>query len=116
MLAEAEARGASGGELDELEAGWMAKHELVTFDQGLSRSSAYWGKVNSDIVMSVFSFSFFLAVKKELDTIGKGFVWDDYKKAVDGKSNAQARLVAREFLGRDIFWDWDCKFIAVFAA
>lgn len=62
----------------------------------------------SDIVV-------FSAVKKELDAIGKGSVWDDYKKAVDGKSNAQARFVAREFLGKDIFWDWDCELIAIFA-
>lgn len=49
-----------------------------------------------------------VAVQKELDVVGKNSAWDDYKKAVDGKSNAQARLVAREILGKDIFWDWDC--------
>ncbi|GJJ09939.1 hypothetical protein Clacol_004163 [Clathrus columnatus] len=81
LLAEAEIRGASGDELDAIEAEWMEKHQLVTFDQ---------------------------AVQKEIDVAGKGATaWDEYKKAVDGKSNSEARLVAREILGKDVFWDWD---------
>lgn len=35
VLADAEARGASGAEVDQLEADWTASHELCTFGQGL---------------------------------------------------------------------------------
>lgn len=52
MLAEAEARGASGGELDEIEAGWMADHELVTFDQGLS--CGFFHHVGGGYLISLF--------------------------------------------------------------
>ena len=32
-----------------------------------------------------------------------------YREAVDGKSNADARDVAKDILGENIFWDWDRK-------
>jgi isocitrate lyase len=34
VLAEAEARGASGAEVDKLEKEWTDSHEMCTFDQG----------------------------------------------------------------------------------
>jgi isocitrate lyase len=34
VLADAEARGASGPEVDKLEKEWMDSHEICTFDQG----------------------------------------------------------------------------------
>lgn len=40
VLANAEARGKIGPEIDHLEAEWMAQHELCTFDQGASSSVA----------------------------------------------------------------------------
>lgn len=35
VLADAEARGATGAEIDGLEKQWMERHKLVTFDQGM---------------------------------------------------------------------------------
>lgn len=39
VLQEAEAVGKSGKEIDRIEAAWMASHELVTFNEGVSQSS-----------------------------------------------------------------------------
>lgn len=36
VLSDAEARGASGAEVDQLEKEWTEKHEMCTFDQGKS--------------------------------------------------------------------------------
>lgn len=35
-----------------------------------------------------------------------------YLEAVHGKSNADARDVAKDILGENIFWDWDRKLLA----
>ena len=34
-------------------------------------------------------------------------VFDKYKQAVIGKSNFEARQIARQAVGHDIYWDWD---------
>lgn len=34
-------------------------------------------------------------------------VFDQYKRAVIGKSNFEARQIAREVVGHDVYWDWD---------
>jgi isocitrate lyase len=39
VLQEAEAAGKSGKEINEIEATWMASHELVTFEEGALRFS-----------------------------------------------------------------------------
>jgi isocitrate lyase len=36
-------------------------------------------------------------------------VFEQYKNAVVGKSNFEARQIAREAVGHDIHWDWDCE-------
>ena len=30
-----------------------------------------------------------------------------YREAADGKSNADARDIAKDILGETIYWDWD---------
>lgn len=39
VLSDAEIRGASGADVDQLEQQWTASHEMCTFDQGLNMSS-----------------------------------------------------------------------------
>ena len=39
---------------------------------------------------------------------GKKAAYDGYLKAVSGKSNSEARIVAQDILGEPVFWDWDC--------
>lgn len=33
--------------------------------------------------------------------------FDQYKSLVEGKSNTEARGIARDLLGKDVWWDWD---------
>lgn len=46
-------------------------------------------------------------MRRELEAAGKASVFDDYKASVSGSSNSEARLAARNILGKDVFWDWD---------
>jgi isocitrate lyase len=39
----------------------------------------------------------------------KDAAYGHYLTAVAGKSNNEARLIAKDVLGEDIFWDWDRK-------
>ncbi|KDR85654.1 hypothetical protein GALMADRAFT_234647 [Galerina marginata CBS 339.88] len=83
VLAEAEARGATGAEVDLLEEEWTESHEMCTFNQ---------------------------AVEKEINRSNihdKEGAWEAYLSAVSGRSNAIACSVAAEMLGREVFWDWD---------
>jgi len=99
ILSEADARGASGAEVDSLETGWTSQNELVTFDEGLSY-------IIGEILVS---YSLVTAVRRELEAAGKVSAFDEYKSLAGGKSNPEARVAARQILGKDIFWDWDCK-------
>jgi len=79
-IGEAEKSGASGAEIDALEAEWTSRNKLVTFDE---------------------------AVKNELEIAGKISAWKEYSSLASGRSNAEAREAARKVLRKDIFWDWD---------
>jgi isocitrate lyase len=39
----------------------------------------------------------------------KDAAYTHYLTAVAGKSNNEARLIAKDVLGDDVFWDWDRK-------
>ncbi|GLB35716.1 putative isocitrate lyase PEP mutase superfamily, isocitrate lyase family protein [Lyophyllum shimeji] len=81
VLSEAEARGATGAEVDQLEKDWTASHEMVTFDQ---------------------------AVKKAIDNtniVNKEEAYKSYLSAAAGKSNNEARAVAADIMGENVFWD-----------
>ncbi|KAJ2934301.1 hypothetical protein H1R20_g2759, partial [Candolleomyces eurysporus] len=75
-IAEAEAAGASGAEIDRLEKSWVDEHPLCTFDQ---------------------------AVAKEIETSSikdKEGALKTYNEAAKGKSNNEARAIAADILNK----------------
>ncbi|KAH9929749.1 isocitrate lyase family-domain-containing protein, partial [Fomitopsis serialis] len=76
---EAEARGAGAAEVGRVESEWLERNKLVTFDEGIQRSSI-----------------------QDKETALRG-----YRAAADGKSNADARDIAKDILGEPVFFDWD---------
>ncbi|KAJ7150208.1 isocitrate lyase [Mycena filopes] len=83
VLSDAEARGATGAEVDALEQEWTTEHPLCTFDQAVEAAIA----------------------KSTLEN--KDSAYKAYLTAVEGKSNSEAREVATDILGEPVFWDWD---------
>ncbi|KAG5715710.1 hypothetical protein E4T56_gene161 [Termitomyces sp. T112] len=83
LISEAEARGATGAEIDQLEKDWTSGHDMVTFNQ---------------------------AVKQAIDgsnITNKTETYNSYLSAVDGQSNNVARTIAADILGQPVFWDCD---------
>jgi len=59
------------------------------------------------------------AVKRAIDAsdISNNMAaYEGYLRAVSGKSNSEARLVAQDILGEPVFWDWDRKFDVIVPA
>ncbi|KAJ7110313.1 isocitrate lyase [Mycena crocata] len=83
VLSEAEARGASGVEIDALEQQWTEGNPLCTFNQAVEKAIAQSSIADKDA-----------AYKSYLD-------------AVTNKSNSEAREIAADILGKPVFWDWD---------
>ncbi|KAF8313862.1 isocitrate lyase and phosphorylmutase [Clavulina sp. PMI_390] len=83
VLANAEASGKSGAEIDKLEADWMAQHPLYTFDEAVAHAI------------------------EESSISDKSTALDKYRKDSAGKSNLEARKVATALLGQTVPWDWD---------
>jgi isocitrate lyase len=83
VLAEAEARGATGTEVDRLEKEWTDSHEMCTFNQAVEKA------INASSIRD------------------KSGTYQQYLAAVVGKSNSEAREIARYLTGENIFWDWD---------
>ena len=79
-LEEARAQGASSKVMEDLEKKWLEENTLVTFDE---------------------------AVRQKLAESGKENLYDDYLASAKGKSNFDARKVARAFLGTNIYFNWD---------
>ncbi|KAF8433537.1 isocitrate lyase and phosphorylmutase [Boletus edulis BED1] len=83
-LAEALAGALNAVDAARIEKAWDAAHPLMTFDD---------------------------AVKHALQTTSSisnpDSVFEHYKSRVTGKSNSESRRIAKEIIGRDIFWDWD---------
>ena len=51
-----------------------------------------------------------LAVKQAIDSSAihdKEAAYKGYLTAVEGKSNATARDIAKDIVGKQVFWDWD---------
>ncbi|KAH8835636.1 isocitrate lyase [Flagelloscypha sp. PMI_526] len=82
-IAAAEASGASGFEIDQVEKDWTASHVLCTFNEAVEKAI------------------------QESPIEDKGVAYQSYLDAVAGKSNGQARAIAAEILGKPVFWDWD---------
>ncbi|KAF5332559.1 hypothetical protein D9611_005088 [Ephemerocybe angulata] len=83
VIADAEATGATGANIDRLEKKWMDEHPLTTFDQ---------------------------AVEQEIGTSNikdKEGALKTYREAAKGKSNSEARIIAADILNKPVSWDWD---------
>lgn len=85
-LDQAEARGLSGGEIDSLEKEWFDSVELSTFDEAVERAI----KTSNAVAPS----------RKDSEI-------QQYRTAVRGKSNQDAREIAAGILGEQVDWDWD---------
>jgi len=85
-LDRAEREGKTGPEIDALEAEWLKSHPLMTFDQAVEHAISSSGTLNN-----------------------KEGALQKYKTLSKGRSNHEARLAAKEVVGSDIFWDWDCE-------
>ncbi|KAJ7044949.1 isocitrate lyase [Mycena alexandri] len=83
VLSDAEARGATGAEVDALEQQWTQEHPLCTFNQAVEAAIAKSSVENKDAA------------------------YKSYLAAVEGKSNSEAREIATDILGEPVFWDWD---------
>ncbi|KAJ6520327.1 isocitrate lyase [Mycena sanguinolenta] len=83
VLADAEARGASGAEVDGLEQRWTEEHPLCTFNQAVEAAIGQSGVEN------------------------KEKAYEGYLSAVEGKSIHEAREVATDILGKPVYWDCD---------
>ncbi|KAF8963848.1 isocitrate lyase [Flammula alnicola] len=83
VLAEAEAKGATGAEVDRLEQEWTESHEMCTFNQAVEKA------IHQSSIHD------------------KAGAYSTYLSAVSGKSNSVAREVATDILGEPVFWDWD---------
>ncbi|KAH9920221.1 isocitrate lyase and phosphorylmutase [Epithele typhae] len=83
VIAAAEAQGKSGKEIDALEADWLARNPLMTFAQA------------------------FEAALEKSGVSDKAGALKTFREAADGKSNADARDIAKDILGEPVFWDWD---------
>ncbi|KAF8533023.1 isocitrate lyase [Trichophaea hybrida] len=80
-LYELERSGVSGEKIAEVEAEWVAKHKLVTFDEA---------------VVEVLKADFVPEAKI-----------NEYLSSAATRSNSNSRALAKELLGRDIFFSWD---------
>lgn len=105
-IAEAEMKGASGAEIEKLETKWMAEHEMCTFNQG---ELVEFCRVQRIIISMTFP-----AVEKAINASSnikdKPETLKQYLAAVDGKSNSHAREIAKDFVGQDVFWNWDSEY------
>ncbi|KIM47564.1 hypothetical protein M413DRAFT_439235 [Hebeloma cylindrosporum] len=83
VLAEAEASGATGAEVDRLEKEWTDSHHMCTFNQAVEKAIELSSIHDKDGALKTFL------------------------TATSGKSNSVARAVAADILGEELFWDWD---------
>jgi isocitrate lyase len=81
LMHEAELGGKYGDELEMIEKDWIQKAHILRFDDAVA------------------------------ETIKKAGLGDakvrEYLQLAKGKSNLEARALAKKITGKDIFWDWD---------
>lgn len=85
VIAEAETDGKTGPEIDAIEKGWLEEHPMCTFNEAVKA-----------------------AIDKS-DVADKETAYSEYLKAVEGKSNSDARDVAKDILGQPVYWSWERK-------
>ncbi|KAL7276710.1 isocitrate lyase 1 [Rhizina undulata] len=83
LMVEAEAAGKFGDALQAIEDNWTAAAGIKLFD---------------DVVVDAI---------KASSAAGKEVLIAKYKEASKGKSNAEARAIAKQITGQDIYWNWD---------
>lgn len=81
LMIEAEEKGLMGAQLEAIEKQWLEKAKVMRFEEAVAK------------------------IIKE-SGLGEAKV-KEYLAAVQGKSNLEARAIAKKFTGKDIFWDWD---------
>ncbi|KAG5989828.1 isocitrate lyase 1 [Claviceps lovelessii] len=84
LMTAAEKAGKVGADLQRIEDEWLAAAHLQRFDDAV-----------------------FAAIDAAAAAADKPSLKAQYRAAAQGKSNAEARLVARRLLGTDPFFDWD---------
>ncbi|KDQ63048.1 hypothetical protein JAAARDRAFT_29050 [Jaapia argillacea MUCL 33604] len=85
-IAAAEARGASGPEVDKVEKEWMEANPLCTFHEAVQATIQSSSSIAADAKESTYA---------------------TYIERATGKTNAEAREIAREVTGEIVGWDWD---------
>lgn len=80
VLLEAEAAGKSSAEVDQAEVDWTNNTRLVTFNE---------------------------AVEEAMVADGKSDLIEQYKKQAAGKGIFDSRKIAKDLLGREVYFDWD---------
>ena len=83
LMVAAEHAGKFGDELANIEVEWTKSAGLKTFDDAVVDA------INTGVY------------------VDKSALIVNYKAAVQGKSNAEARAIAKSLTGADIHWDWD---------
>ncbi|KAI0690738.1 isocitrate lyase [Cytidiella melzeri] len=86
VIQEAEARGASGADVNKIEQHWLEEHPLCTFNEAVERA---------------IEKSSILAPGAKVSAL------KHYLAAAEGVSNTEARDIAADILGERIRWDWD---------
>ncbi|RDX51925.1 isocitrate lyase and phosphorylmutase [Lentinus brumalis] len=83
VITAAEAEGKTGADIDRIEAEWLARNPLCTFGQAFEKALEKSGVADKAGALKAF------------------------KEATDGKSITDARDIAKDIVGENIFWDWD---------
>ena len=83
LMIAAEAAGKSGAELQAIEDAWMAQANLKLFHEAVADT------VNAGV------------------HVNKAGLIEEFTKQSKGKSNAEARAIAKGLTGVDVYFDWD---------
>lgn len=83
LMIAAEQAGQSGDYLQAIEDQWVAKAGLKLFDEAVVDT-----------------------IRGGLHVNKQGLI-DEYMTLVEGKSNSEARAIAKGLTGLDVYWDWD---------
>ncbi|RMD42091.1 hypothetical protein DV735_g3025, partial [Chaetothyriales sp. CBS 134920] len=83
LMIAAEAQGKAGAALEEIESKWLDSAGLKVFDDAVADAIKVSSLANKEAILS------------------------KYKAEAKGKSNSEARAIAKGLLGTDIFFDWD---------
>lgn len=84
VIAAAEGEGKIGSEIDAVEKEWLDEHPMCTFNEAVKA-----------------------AIDQSSSISNKDTTYKEYLTAVDGKSNTDARDIAKDILGKPVFWDWE---------